>query len=116
MNKEQLVHLFHIIIVGGLFLYVGIQRDKIPKLMYPILLALGSIIVLYHIYKAYKYIKDKKPYWVNLIHIIIIGPLLIYIGYNREKTSRRFFEILLMLAFASIGYHGYYLWLSKSEK
>jgi len=116
MNKEQLVHLFHILIVGGLFLYVGIQRDKIPAFMYPILLTLGSIISLYHIYKAYKYIKTKKPYWVNLIHIFIVGPLLVYIGYNREKTSRRFFEMLLMLGFAAIGYHGYYLVNSKEDK
>jgi hypothetical protein len=28
---------------------------------------------------------------------------------NKEKTQRFWFEILLMLGFASIGYHGYYL-------
>ena len=31
MNSESLVHLFHILIVGGLFLYVGINREKIYK-------------------------------------------------------------------------------------
>lgn len=50
-----------------------------------------------------------KGYWVNLLHIFIIGPLLIYIGYYGEKTARLYFELLLMLGFASIGYHGYYL-------
>jgi hypothetical protein len=53
--------------------------------------------------------KLGKGYWVNLIHILIVGPLLVYIGYNREKTARLYFELLLMLAFAAIGYHGYYL-------
>ena len=100
MNTEQIVHLFHILIVGTLFLYVGIIREKIPKLLFPVLLILGVIIIVYHIY---------KPYWVNLIHILLVGPLLVYIGYNRENTSRRYFEMLLMLGFASIGYHGYYL-------
>jgi len=109
MNIEILVHLFHILIVGTLFLYVGITRDKIPSLMFPILLALGVIILVYHIYKAYNYMKAGKPYWVNLIHIILVGPLLLYIGYNRKNTSRRYFELLLMLGFASIGYHGYYM-------
>ncbi len=33
----------------------------------------------------------------------------VYIGYNGDKTARKFFEILLMLGFASIGYHSYYL-------
>ena len=106
---SMFVHLFHIIIVGSLFLYVGIKNTSIPSVFYPILLALGIIIVLYHTFKAYKKLKDGKNPWVNYIHIFIVGPLLIYIGLNREKTQRFWFEILLMLGFASIGYHGYYL-------
>ena len=109
MNPESLVHLFHILIVGSLFLYVGIQRTNIPTFMFPLLLGLGVIVILYHIFKVYTYMKLGKGYWVNLIHILLVGPLLVYIGYNREKTARLYFEILLMLGFASIGYHGYYL-------
>jgi hypothetical protein len=109
MNISFLVHLFHIIIVGGLFLYVGINRDKIPKILFSILLGLGILTILYHLYKTYKYLKEGKSIWVNLIHKFIVGPLLIYIGYNKEKTQRLYFEILLMLGFAAIGYHGYYL-------
>ena len=109
MNINFLVHLFHILIVGGLFIYVGINRDKISKTLFSILFVLGIVIILYHLYKTYNYIKEGKPYWVNLIHIFIVGPILIYIGFNREKTQRLYFEILLMLGFASIGYHGYYL-------
>ena len=109
MNPEALVHLFHIIIVGGLFLYVGIYKTKIPKIMFPVLLGLGIVIILYHIFKVYNYMKQGKGYWVNLIHILLVGPLLIYIGFNGEKTVRLYFELLLMLGFASIGYHGYYL-------
>jgi len=111
MNTETLVHLFHILIVGTLFLYVGIKRDSIPTYLYPFLLGLGIVIILYHIYKVYGYIKADKQYWINLIHIVIIGPLLVYIGYNRENTSRKYFELLLMLGFSSIGYHGYYLFI-----
>ena len=109
MNIDLFVHLFHILIVGGLFLYVGIYRTSIPKYLFPILLGLGVIIILYHILKVYNYINQGKGYWVNLIHIFIIGPLLFYIGYNEEKTSRLYFELLLMTGFASIGYHGYYM-------
>jgi hypothetical protein len=109
MNTNTLVHLFHIFIVGGLFIYVGIKRDKISNLLFRILLGLGIVIIFYHIYKTYNYIKAGKGYWVNLLHIFIIGPLLIYIGYYGEQTARLYFELLLMLGFASIGYHGYYL-------
>jgi hypothetical protein len=109
MEIETYVHLFHILFVGSLFLYVGRYRTLIPIQMYPILLGLGLIIIFYHIYKAYNYIQQGKGYWVNLIHILIVGPLLFYIGYNKMKTARLYFELLLMLGFASIGYHGYYL-------
>jgi hypothetical protein len=109
MDLHILVYLFHLFIVGPLFLYVGIYRDHIPKIMYSILLYLGIFIIFLHIFKVYNYIKLGKGYWVNLIHIFMVGPILIYIGYNREKTSRLFYELLLMLGFAAIGYHGYYL-------
>lgn len=109
MEIRTYVHLFHILIVGSLFLYVGIYKTTIPTLMFPILLWLGILIIFYHCFKVYNYIKEGKGYWVNLIHILMVGPLLVYIGYNREKTARLYFELLLMLGFASIGYHGYYL-------
>jgi len=109
MELRTYVHLFHILFVGSLFLYVGINRTSIPTLMYPILLGLGVFIIFYHSYKLYNYMKLGKSYWVNLIHILLVGPLLIYIGYNREKTARLYFELLIMLGFAAIGYHGYYL-------
>ena len=109
MNSETLVHLFHVLIIGSLFLYVGIQRTNIPTFMFPLLLGLGVIVILYHIFKVYTYMKLGKGYWVNLIHILLVGPVLVYIGYNGEKTARLYFELLLMLGFAAIGYHGYYM-------
>lgn len=107
--RDLFVHLFHILIVGGLFLYVGITKLNIPTFMYPILVIFGIIIILYHGFKVYKKLSVGMNPWVNYIHLFIIGPLLLYIGLNRENTERRYFEILLMLGFASIGYHGYYL-------
>jgi len=103
------INLFHILIVGGLFLYVGIEKTNIPNFMYSILTILGIVIILYHCFKVYKKLKIGINPWINYIHIFIIGPLLIYIGVNKAKTQRFYFEILLMLGFAAIGYHAYYL-------
>ncbi len=103
------IHLAHIVVIGGLFLYVGMNRNAIPLWLYPILLGTGVVIWFYHVYKAYlKYAADKNP-WVNLIHIVYVAPILIYIGYNRNETPRYIYEILLMLGFATIGYHGLYV-------
>ena len=109
MNKHTIIHLFHILLVGPLFLYVGIKRETIPKLMFPFLLVLGAFITLYHMYLAYNKFKQGQSAWVNYIHFLIIGPLLVYIGYQGLETSRKYFEMLLLLGMATIGYHGYYL-------
>lgn len=109
ISHLAIIHLFHIIIVGSLFLYVGIQQSNIPSFFYPLLLILGVFIIIYHGYKAFIKIKSGKNPWANYIHIFLVGPLLIYIGYNNKTTKRFYYELLLMLGFAAIGYHGYYL-------
>jgi len=109
MNTDILVHLFHIIIVGSIFLYIGINKTNIPTYAYPFLIFLGIVIILYHSYKAYIRTIAGTSAWINYIHILLIGPLLIYIGINNKNTKSRYFEILLMFGFAAIGYHGYYL-------
>lgn len=104
-----IIHLLHVFIIGGLFLYVGLTRNAIPQWLFSVLLGLGGIILVYHIYKAYVRIANNTTPWVNLIHIFGVAPLLMYIGYHREKTPRYMYEFLLLFAFASIGYHGLYI-------
>ena len=108
-TSHKFVSLFHIIFVGILFLYVGINQVKIPTFIFSLLKYLGIIIIIYHCYKSYLKIMDNKSDWVNYIHIFFIGPLLVTIGLNGINTSRKYFELLLMAGMAAIGYHGYYL-------
>ena len=108
---SMFVHLFHLLFVGSLFLYVGITGKNTPEWLYSVFYYLGFIIILYHLYKSYlKISKDKTGFlWVNLIHILFIGPLVLLIGKNGKESPRYFYELLLMFGFASIGYHGYYM-------
>lgn len=110
--KELYVHLFHILIVGSLFLYVGIKSINTPPSMYPVLLTTGVVILFYHAYKVYLKVAAGKNPWVNLFHIFAVAPLLIFMGYNKQSTPRYAYEFLLMLGFAAIGYHGYYAIMS----
>ena len=103
------VHLFHIIFVGGLFLYIGIKQKNMPPFMYNVILAIGILILFYHFYKGYSKLIQGKNAWVNIFHVLIVAPLLIYSGLEKEKTPRFIYELIFMLAFAAIGYHGYYL-------
>lgn len=109
ISTQMVVHLLHVFIIGGLFLFVGLKRNTIPPLLFPVLVGLGGIILVYHLFKAFVRISNNVIPWVNLIHIFGVSPLLLFIGYNREKTPRYMYEILLLFGFASIGYHGLYI-------
>jgi len=107
--NDTVIHLFHIIFVGGLFLYIGIKQKDMPNFMYNLILGVGVVILLYHGYKGFSKIAKGKNAWVNLFHILIVAPLLIYIGYEKQNTPKYFYEFIFMLAFAAIGYHAYYM-------
>ena len=107
--NSTFIHLFHILIVGGLFLYIGIKQKIMPHYMYNIILGVGIVILFYHGYKGFNKIIIGKNAWVNLFHILIVAPLLIYLGFNKQNTSRYWYEFIFMLAFAAIGYHAYYI-------
>jgi hypothetical protein len=109
ISTGMIIHLLHVFIIGGLFLYVGLKRENIPQWLFPVLVGLGGVILVYHLYKAYLRITHSVTPWVNLIHIFGVAPLLLFIGYNRDKTPRYMYELLLLFGFASIGYHGLYI-------
>jgi hypothetical protein len=51
--------------------------------------------------KDYSYV-----YWV---HILFVGPLFVYIGYNKTEVSDSVFNFLIILGLVVIVYHSYKL-------
>lgn len=102
-------HLAHLLAIGPLFVYVGLQRETIPDAVFNGLGVLGLIVLFYHSYKAYLKLKDGQSAWVNWIHILLVAPLLLILAYLKKDANRRYFEMMLLLGFAAIGYHGLYL-------
>jgi hypothetical protein len=112
MNHHIVLATFHIIVVVPFFLYVGFTRAANPEWMYNVLLGLGLFLFVYHAYSAAKRFLSRSPYiWVNLIHALLIAPLLVWIGVSGKKTPRAAYEMLLLVAFAALGYHMYNLFL-----
>lgn len=110
MDSHLVLALFHLFLVVPFFLYVGLQRAATPDGIYTACLVLGVIITLYHGYKSYIRFQTSSAYlWVNLLHMLIVGPLLIYIGTKKKDTERAFYEMLLLVGFAAGGYHLYNL-------
>jgi hypothetical protein len=104
------IHLIHIIIIGSLLLYVGIKGKNMPAFMYPTLLVIGILILVAHGYSVItKYGQKNSGLWVNLFHIIIVAPIILSIGIKGVQSPYYLFQFMIMLGFAAIGYHGYFM-------
>ncbi len=96
----------HLLLVVPLFLYVGLSRADTPRWLYLALLTIGLVVLVYHGFKLIVRLKNRSGYsWVNAIHVLLVAPLLIYIGYHKKETPRFAYELLLMSGFAAGGYH-----------
>ena len=110
IDSHVFVAIAHIVLFVPFLLYVGIQRAAVPNWVYTLLLSIGSLIFVYHGWKAFIRVSTASPYaWVNIIHAAAIAPLLVFIGYKGRDTPRYAYEILMMVGFAGLGYHLYSL-------
>jgi len=100
--------IFHIAVISPALLYVAIMRGQLSPWIFSLLSGVAIIIFVYHGYKAFIKWKAQSPsLWVNLLHILLVAPLLLFIGSKGYDTPRWAFELLAMLGFASLGYHIY---------
>jgi len=110
LDQHFMLAIVHLLFVVPLFLFIGIMRASTPQWLYLALLIIGSIIVVYHGFRLIMRLRTRSNYaWVNAIHLLLIAPLLLYIGYHKKETPRAAYELLLMLGFAAGGYHLYSL-------
>jgi hypothetical protein len=106
MDTHLLLAIFHLAFIAPLFLYVGFQRAATPDWLYHVLFGVGLLVLVYHAMKSFgRWVAKSPSIWINLIHVAIIAPLLIWIGYYGKKTERPAYEMLLMVGFAALGYH-----------
>ena len=106
MDIHLLLAIFHIFFVVPLFLYVGIQRAATPEWTYTVLFGLGILLLVYQGSKGIiRVLAKSSGAWVNIFHVLIVAPLLIWIGYFGKKTERPAYELLLIAGFGALGYH-----------
>jgi hypothetical protein len=98
----MILHLLHILILGPFLLYVGLGYPIAAH----IVTLVGAIVIVYQGYKVIAHYLAKESVWVNLFHVLVVGPALLGYGLTEERVWR---ELIFMLGFAAIGYHGYYL-------
>ncbi len=109
MEEYTFLLLFHILFVSNLFIYIGTYKTRINKKLYKFIYWLSIIIIVYHLIKSNIKIKNNKFPLVNYLHIFLIGPLLLKIGLNEDKTPYYYYELLTLLGFGLFGHNFYKL-------
>jgi hypothetical protein len=100
------LHLFHLLGVVPFLFYVALSRSAMPDMVFYVLIALGAILTLYHGAKGiYRWYTGSSYWWVYAIHALFVGPLLLYIGLKQKTAPRASYEVLMLFAFAALGYH-----------
>lgn len=106
IDSHMILSLFHLLIIVPFLLFVGFQRASTPQWIYMALLSIGGVVFLYHGIKFIVRLQRQSGYtWVNALHVFLVAPLMIYIGYHGKETPRFAYELLLMLTFGAAGYH-----------
>jgi hypothetical protein len=112
----MMLALFHILIVAPFLLYVAVVRGQLTPFVFTILQILGILILIYHSYRVVVRWKSNSPLvWINIFHVIVVAPVIIYVGNSAYDTPRWAFEILAMMAFTAAGYNLYGLVMHTKE-
>lgn len=117
MNDDIITAVFYICIIVPVLVYVGVQRANTSEYVFKGLLGLGLILFLYHLYGAYiKWRAGSSNFtlpWTDFLYMVISIPL-IWIGFYEKEASRQHYEMLLLLAFGTLGYNVYTIILNLS--
>lgn len=117
MNDDIITAVFYICIIVPVLVYVGVQRADTSEYVFKGLLGLGLILFLYHLYGAYiKWRAGSSNFtlpWTDFLYMVISIPL-IWIGFYEKEASRQHYEMLLLLAFGTLGYNVYTIILNLS--
>lgn len=104
IDAHMILSLFHLAFVVPLLLFVGFQRADTPRWVYLSLLSIGGLVLVYH---AVRLVQRIGTYfaWVHILHVAIIAPVLILLGWRGRDAPRWMYEVVLILGFGAGGYH-----------
>ncbi len=102
VSPWQLLAIAHMIIIGPLLVALGFEGRRLPQAAFPAIAVIGVAIGFYH---GYRYLSSGfRP--INLFHLLVVAPVITYIGIRGRRNAGFAFNIAAMLGFAAIGYNG----------
>ena len=91
----------HTLIIDPLLIALGEAGKRLPSEAFPAIAIVGAFIGAYH---AYRYFTNGMR-TINLFHILVVAPVLLYIGIRGQSHAGFAFPLATMLGFAAIGYN-----------
>jgi len=108
----KIVNAIHVFVLAPLFVYVGLKAEKTPNIIFMVFLVVGIVVALYHSYRIFVTYKSVGlvPYiYINLVHILLVAPLLVYVGMKKVKTEKIIYKALIVFAVTMVLSNGYRL-------
>lgn len=96
------INALHVFIFAPLLIWLGVLGKTYYNWVNIVLIIMGGLITLYH---GYKLFSTSIYNWVSWIHVLLIGPLLFFIGWNNGKVDSKYYKFLVMLGGAALVYH-----------
>lgn len=62
LDYSDLIYVIHFLIIGPLLVYVGYYKEKVDSKILDIVLWLGAIVIVYHLYKFIVVMMNKSKY------------------------------------------------------
>ena len=100
------VNLWHVLMHGPLFYYIGENKKNSADIYFNAILILGLCLPFVIRLPSSKINNYHKI--INYMHLIIFMPLLIYIGMKGKKLPEYYFPIMKILGISIIAIHLYY--------
>ena len=106
------VNIFHIFVVAGLFIYLGLNGTNSNKFVLDALPWIAIAGVFYHAWRLFQRWSSQGlslNYWVlvNLFHLFVVFPFLYNLGKNGGRMTAQVQQALPFIGAGIILYHGY---------
>tara|TARA_Y100000817_G_scaffold132245_1_gene103559 strand:+ start:22 stop:672 length:651 start_codon:yes stop_codon:yes gene_type:complete len=108
----MIIYLSHILLFVPILCYVAYYKQNSGDGAFSILVALAIFTAGYHAMRLLSIIHKKfstKALVIYLTHLLVICPLLLYVGIQKKKTNKYAFYALYVLAALAFIYHGRYM-------
>ena len=101
LARWQLLAIVHALIIGPLLIALGEAGKSLPNEAFSAVAIVAIIIAAYHTYRYF----TNGMRGINLFHILVVAPVLLYIGIRGKSHAGFAFPLATMIGFAAIGYN-----------